>query len=155
MSSDTDPGSTNSGAAGSAPTAASGAIAPGQPVAPSSPTAPITSAAEPPTAETIAGDGFSALGLDPRLLHALAELGYEEATPVQREAMPPLLAGRDVLAEAPTGTGKTAAFALPALQRLAAAGGEPKAASVLVLVPTRELAMQVAEAIHRYGRELG
>src|SRR3954454_14389927 len=106
--------------------------------------------------EPLAGDGFSALGLDPRLLQTLGELGYEEATPVQREAMPPLLEGRDVLAEAPTGTGKTAAFALPALQRLVSDGvGRSAPVSVLVLVPTRELAMQVAEAIHRYGRDLG
>src|SRR4051812_6984003 len=106
--------------------------------------------------QAVAGDGFSALGLDPRLLHTLGELGYEEATPVQREAMPPLLEGRDVLAEAPTGTGKTAAFALPALQRLVSGGDRRAAAvSVLILVPTRELAMQVAEAIHRYGRDVG
>ena len=83
-------------------------------------------------------------------------LGYEEPTPVQLEAIPPLLAGRDVLAEAPTGTGKTAAFALPILQRLDAGGGLGRAGAgrtlALVLVPTRELAMQVAEAVHRYGR---
>ena len=58
-------------------------------------------------------DGFAALDLDPRLLRTIAALGYEEPTPIQREAIPPLLAGRDLLAEAPTGTGKTAAFALP------------------------------------------
>jgi ATP-dependent RNA helicase DeaD len=89
---------------------------------------------------------------------ALEELGYEEPTPIQREAIPPLLAGRDVLAEAPTGTGKTAAFTLPALQRLAdarAAGERPASPSMLVLVPTRELAMQVSEAVHRYGARLG
>ena len=92
------------------------------------------------------------------MLRTLEGLGYEEPTPVQREAIPPLLAGRDVLAEAPTGTGKTAAFALPILQRLAAAGGLGRAGEgrtlALVLVPTRELAMQVAEAVHRYGRGL-
>ncbi len=119
------------------------------------------------------GDGFAALGLDPRLLRTLVGLGYEEATPVQLAAIPPLLAGRDLLAEAPTGTGKTAAFALPILQRLATrmdadrdAGrpvdgrgaprdGRGSRPAALVLAPTRELAMQVAEAIHRYGRELG
>ncbi len=101
---------------------------------------------------------FAALGLGPALLETLAALGYEEPTPIQLEAIPPLLAGSDLLAEAPTGTGKTAAFALPILQRLTT-GGLGRAAAgtalVLVLVPTRELAMQVAEAIHRYGRGLG
>jgi ATP-dependent RNA helicase DeaD len=117
--------------------------------------------------------GFAALGLDERLLRTLASLGYEEPTPVQRAAIPPLLAGKDLLAEAPTGTGKTAAFALPILQRLAArldadrAAGKPvdgrgvpqdgrgSRPSTLVLTPTRELAMQVAEAMHKYGREIG
>ncbi len=101
---------------------------------------------------------FSALGLAPALLETLAGLGYEEPTPVQEAAIPPLLAGRDLLAEAPTGTGKTAAFALPILQRLAVEGlgrAEQGTALALVLVPTRELAMQVAEAVHRYGRVLG
>src|SRR5688572_28091216 len=104
-------------------------------------------------------DGFDALGLDERLLATLADLGYEEPTPVQREAIPPLLAGRDLLAEAPTGTGKTAAFALPLLHRLATARSADGRRSTrrpvaLVLVPTRELAMQVSEAIHRYGEKL-
>jgi ATP-dependent RNA helicase DeaD len=98
------------------------------------------------------GDGFAQFGLNASLLDCLTELGYEEPTPIQREAMPPLLAGRDVLAEAPTGTGKTAAFALPLLQRMhRAAEGVPGA---LILVPTRELAMQVGQAVHRYGRGL-
>src|SRR5690606_11085872 len=97
-------------------------------------------------------DGFAELGLRPELLECLAELGYEEPTPIQREAIPPLLAGRDLLAEAPTRTGQTAAFALPMLQGLAKTeGGAPAA---LILVPTRELAMQVAQAVHRYGRGL-
>jgi ATP-dependent RNA helicase DeaD len=100
-------------------------------------------------------DGFDALGLDARLLTTLAGLGYEEPTPIQREAIPPLLEGRDLLAEAPTGTGKTAAFALPTLQRITIGGAGPGSASALILVPTRELAMQVAEALHKYGRELG
>ena len=81
-------------------------------------------------------------------------LGYEEPTPIQAEAIPPLLEGRDLLGEAATGTGKTAAFALPLLQRISA-GGERGVPRALVLVPTRELAMQVSEAIHRYGRGLG
>ena len=97
---------------------------------------------------------FSDLGLAPELRDALAGLGYEEPTPIQREAIPPLLAGRDLLGQAATGTGKTAAFALPALARLAgtARDGAPAA---LVLVPTRELAIQVSEAFHRYGRGIG
>ncbi|MEO5884260.1 MAG: DEAD/DEAH box helicase [Candidatus Limnocylindrales bacterium] len=99
--------------------------------------------------------GFAGLELDPRLLTSIAALGYEEPTPIQREAIPPLLAGRDLLAEAPTGTGKTAAFALPTLQRIPIGAAGPGATSALVLVPTRELAMQVAEALMKYGRELG
>ncbi|MBA3235494.1 MAG: DEAD/DEAH box helicase [Chloroflexi bacterium] len=99
--------------------------------------------------------GFAELELDPRLLTSIAALGYEEPTPIQREAIPPLLAGRDLLAEAPTGTGKTAAFALPTLQRIPIGATGPGATSALVLVPTRELAMQVAEALMKYGRELG
>jgi ATP-dependent RNA helicase DeaD len=97
---------------------------------------------------------FADLGLRPELLGALSGLGYEEPTPIQREAIPPLLQGRDLLGQAATGTGKTAAFALPVLERIGrqAERGEPMA---LVLVPTRELAMQVSEAMHRYGRELG
>ena len=98
---------------------------------------------------------FADLGLVPELLASLSALGYEEPTPVQREAIPPLLEGRDLLGQAATGTGKTAAFALPILQRWTeerTAGGRPFA---LVLVPTRELAMQVAEAVHRYGKDLG
>ncbi len=97
--------------------------------------------------------GFAALGLRPEILSALAGLGYEEPTPIQSAAVPVLLAGRDLLGQAATGTGKTAAFALPILQRLAR-GGRP-APRALVLVPTRELAVQVAEAIGRYGRDLG
>jgi ATP-dependent RNA helicase DeaD len=98
---------------------------------------------------------FAGLGLAAPLLATLGELGYEEPTPIQREAIPPLLAGRDLLAQAPTGTGKTAAFALPALQALKVGRAPDDGASAIVLVPTRELAMQVAEAITRYGRDLG
>ena len=108
-----------------------------------------------PDAGTLLDGGFSSLGLDPRLLSALSSLGYEEPTPIQLQAIPPLLAGRDVLAQAAAGTGKTAAFALPMLDRLIREGGERKAVFGLVLVPTRELAMQVAEAVHRYGRGTG
>lgn len=97
---------------------------------------------------------FVDLGLRPELVNALSKLGYEEPTPVQREAIPPLLQGRDLLGQAPTGTGKTAAFALPLLQRLPEGRGS-RGPAALVLVPTRELAIQVSEAIHRYGRDLG
>ena len=106
----------------------------------------------PSTASTDASpQTFADLGLHPALLQALNDLGYEEPTPVQREAIPLLLEGHDLLGQAATGTGKTAAFALPLLQRLTEGkrGDRPVA---LVLVPTRELCMQVSEALHRYGR---
>ncbi|WP_249998833.1 DEAD/DEAH box helicase [Actinoplanes sp. M2I2] len=97
--------------------------------------------------------GFAGLGLRPELLHALVSLGYEEPTPIQRESIPPLLAGHDLVGQAATGTGKTAAFALPILQSLTSdRDGGPQA---LALVPTRELAEQVSQAVHRYGRDLG
>jgi ATP-dependent RNA helicase DeaD len=112
---------------------------------------PRTSA--PPPADQ--GPGFAALGLDPRLVDALAALGYEEPTPVQREAIPPLLAGRDVLGQAATGTGKTAAFALPLLHAVTPDADPRERTTGLILVPTRELAMQVAEAVHKYGKSLG
>jgi ATP-dependent RNA helicase DeaD len=106
---------------------------------------------------TATAEGFRALGLDDRLVETLAKLGYEEPTPIQRESAAPLLAGRDLIGQAATGTGKTAAFALPMLQRLLARGdaNDRPQPSALVLVPTRELAMQVSEAIHRYGRSVG
>ena len=99
--------------------------------------------------------GFAGLGLEPRVLAALVALGYEEPTPVQSAAIPPLIAGRDVLAQAATGTGKTAAFALPLLHILTPKAPPKERTTALILVPTRELAMQVAEAVHRYGKELG
>jgi ATP-dependent RNA helicase DeaD len=95
---------------------------------------------------------FADLDLRPEVQAALDALGYEEPTPIQAEAIPQLLAGRDVLGQAATGTGKTAAFALPLLERIAPGGTLPQA---LVLTPTRELAIQVAEAVHRYGKGLG
>ena len=98
--------------------------------------------------------GFAGLALRPELLQALTSLGYEEPTPIQREAIPPLLAGHDLLGQAATGTGKTAAFALPVLQGLAGSARDAGPAA-LVLVPTRELAEQVSQAVHRYGRDLG
>ena len=99
-------------------------------------------------------EGFAALGLDPRIVSALTDLGYEEPTPIQEQTIPPLIAGRDLLGQAATGTGKTAAFALPILQGILNAGRVPGPVAV-VLVPTRELAMQVAEAVHRYGKAIG
>jgi ATP-dependent RNA helicase DeaD len=100
--------------------------------------------------------GFAGIGLDPSILATLAELGYEEPTPIQREAIPILLAGRDILGQAATGTGKTAAFALPIVQHVASLSEKDRhAPSAFILVPTRELAMQVAEAIHKYGKSLG
>ena len=98
--------------------------------------------------------GFGELALRSELLQALSELGYEEPTPIQREAVPVLLEGRDLLGQAATGTGKTAAFALPLLQRVRR-DGEDRVVQALVLVPTRELAVQVSEAIHKYGTHLG
>jgi len=113
---------------------------------------PRSPAAPPPDDQS---PGFAALGLDPRLVDALAGLGYEEPTPVQRAAIPPLLAGRDVLGQAATGTGKTAAFALPLLHRVTPDADARSRTSALILVPTRELAMQVAEAVHKYGKSMG
>ncbi len=98
--------------------------------------------------------GFSDLGLRPELLKALTALGYEEPTPIQRETIPLLLQGRDLVGQAATGTGKTAAFALPILQLIERSQGKPTPVA-LVLVPTRELAVQVSEAMYKYGRELG
>ena len=93
------------------------------------------------------------MGLGEHLVKAVTALGYEEPTPIQREAIPPLLAGRDLIGQAGTGTGKTAAFALPLIARLlATASPHRRVLRGLVLVPTRELAMQVAEAIHKYSK---
>jgi len=97
---------------------------------------------------------FADLALRPELLRALGDLGYEEPTPIQREAIPPLLEGRDLLGQAATGTGKTAAFALPVLQRMSERESESGPVA-LILVPTRELAVQVSEAMHRYGKDMG
>src|SRR5215510_2418857 len=97
--------------------------------------------------------GFDALGLGDSLVKAVTALGYEEPTPIQREAIPHLLAGRDLIGQAGTGTGKTAAFALPLIDRLLEGTSTARRAPRgLILVPTRELAMQVAEAIHKYSK---
>jgi ATP-dependent RNA helicase DeaD len=105
-----------------------------------------------PTSSVAANRAFAELGLRPELLHTLSSLGYEEPTPIQRTAIPHLLEGKDVLGLAATGTGKTAAFALPLLQLMETGAEFP---SALILVPTRELAVQVAQAVHRYGKEMG
>jgi ATP-dependent RNA helicase RhlE len=97
---------------------------------------------------------FSSLGLSADLLRAVAEQGYEAPTPIQAQAIPAILEGRDLMASAQTGTGKTAAFTLPLLQRLAATPAPKGRVRVLVLVPTRELAAQVAESVRGYGRHL-
>ena len=104
---------------------------------------------------------FAELNLAPQILEALAACGYDQPTPIQAQTIPALLAGRDVIGSAQTGTGKTAAFVLPALHRLAQ-NPQPSAAKhrlasaprVLVLAPTRELAQQVAEQAVRYGQRL-
>ena len=134
------------------------------------PTSPVSEA-------TITTSAFADLGLDPRITATLTTLGYEEPTPIQQAAIPVLLEGRDVLGQAATGTGKTAAFTLPLIQRAALGAGvvggvvegaatdegaddaamdfERRGPAVLILVPTRELAMQVGEAVHKYGKGLG
>jgi len=94
---------------------------------------------------------FAQLGLAPPVLQAVEEVGYESPSPIQAESIPPLLAGRDLLGMAQTGTGKTAAFALPLLSRLDLSLKQPQ---LLVLTPTRELAIQVAEAMQTYARYL-
>ncbi len=112
-----------------------------------------------PTVPAVKASGFAALGLHDRLLEALAAEGYSEPTPIQAQAIPPALAGRDILGIAQTGTGKTAAFALPILHRLIAAampGSRPPAGRkprVLVLSPTRELASQIGESFATYGKK--
>ena len=100
---------------------------------------------------------FASLGLAPNLLKALTEEGYTTPTPIQAQAIPAVLKGVDLLGIAQTGTGKTAAFALPILQRLAADHRPPvrKTVRVLVLSPTRELASQIAESFKTYGRHQG
>ncbi|WP_278349878.1 DEAD/DEAH box helicase, partial [Marinobacter nauticus] len=103
----------------------------------------------PPEIQKIAT--FADLSLAEPVLQALNEVGYEKPSPIQAEAIPPLLQGRDVLGQAQTGTGKTAAFACPLLSRLDPGRLDPQ---VLVLTPTRELAIQVAEAFQRYASHI-
>src|SRR5215475_14577720 len=98
---------------------------------------------------------FETLGLSPALLRALADQGYAAPTPIQSAAIPVALSGRDLLAGAQTGTGKTAAFALPLLERLFVAAPAPngkRKPRALILTPTRELAAQVHDSIRAYAR---
>src|SRR5215217_4569976 len=105
--------------------------------------------ARPHEAETDDGPTFEQLGLNAALLKSIKDVGYEAPTPIQIEVIPALLAGRDVIAQAQTGSGKTAAFGLPIIDTI-----NPKLRHVqaLILCPTRELAIQVSEALHKYGR---
>ncbi len=102
----------------------------------------------PPTGPATA---FRDLGLSPAVLAAVVDAGYESPSPIQEQTIPVLLAGRDMIGQAQTGTGKTAAFALPILSRIEVRRGPPQA---IVLVPTRELAIQVAEAFQRYAAQI-
>ncbi|MFD0000418.1 DEAD/DEAH box helicase [Nocardia sp. NPDC127526] len=97
------------------------------------------------------GPSFADLGIDDRILRAIADVGYESPSPIQAATIPPLLDGADVVGLAQTGTGKTAAFAIPILMGLQVSGKSPRA---LVLAPTRELAIQVAEAFQRYSAHI-
>src|ERR671928_59982 len=95
---------------------------------------------------------FESLGLRPELVQAVLELGFEQATPIQANAIPALLEGRDVIGQAQTGTGKTAAFALPMLMYV---DPEQPEVQALVLTPTRELCIQVTQALRAYGERRG
>src|SRR5690606_26003588 len=94
---------------------------------------------------------FSTLGLHPSVLAAITAVGYEEPSPIQTKSIPLIMAGHDMIGQAQTGTGKTAAFALPILSRIDAARRE---AQVLVLAPTRELALQVATAFESFAAQM-
>src|SRR5919201_5314618 len=95
---------------------------------------------------------FADLGLSPEVLRAVEEVGYLEPTPIQAQAIPYVLMGRDVLGSAQTGTGKTASFTLPMLTILAAGRAKARMPRSLIIEPTRELATQVAESFDRYGK---
>ncbi|HWK61046.1 MAG TPA: DEAD/DEAH box helicase, partial [Eoetvoesiella sp.] len=98
---------------------------------------------------------FENLGLEPSILSAIAKTGFTEPTPVQLASIPKALQGKDLMVSAQTGSGKTAAFMLPALNRIAGMPANKGAGvQVLVLTPTRELAMQVADATKAYGAHL-
>src|SRR4051794_23001841 len=99
---------------------------------------------------------FKELGLSEAIVRAVTEQGYNTPTPIQKQAIPAVLAGGDLLAGAQTGTGKTAGFTLPILHRLSSAGTQPASAArpirTLILTPTRELAAQVEESVRTYGK---
>ncbi|MBI5799946.1 MAG: DEAD/DEAH box helicase [Verrucomicrobia bacterium] len=97
---------------------------------------------------------FNALNLDANILRAIADAGYTEPTPIQTQAIPHILSGHDMIGIAQTGTGKTAAFTLPILTKLAATDGQARGTRVLVLAPTRELVVQIEENIRAYGKHL-
>src|ERR1044071_1991736 len=96
---------------------------------------------------------FQSLGLDTRILRAVTEAGYTAPTPIQVAAIPPIIAGQDVIGIAQTGTGKTAAFTLPILTKLAALPPQPpRATKVLIIAPTRELVVQIEENVKAYAK---
>ena len=97
---------------------------------------------------------FTTLGLGPKLLQSISDAGYTQPTPIQTAAIPRLLAGRDLIGIAQTGTGKTAAFVLPLLERIAAHPQQTRNARALIVAPTRELALQIDEHVHMLGRHL-
>jgi len=98
---------------------------------------------------------FQQLGLEARIIRAVREAGYTEPTPIQSAAIPPVLAGHDLIGIAQTGTGKTAAFTLPMLTKLAAQPAGPRRATrALILAPTRELVVQIEENVRIYGKHL-
>ena len=123
----------------------------GQPATQAEQTTTTEAPAATPTAEPAADPAqeFAALGLGPDSLRAIHDLGFGEPTPIQRQTIGELLAGRDVIGQAPTGTGKTAAFGLPIVERLDVNQLAPQA---LIIVPTRELCIQVSEAMHNLGK---
>ena len=103
------------------------------------------------TATATKVQSFDELSLIPAVLDSLKDLGYETPTPIQAKTIPPILDGRDIIGQAQTGTGKTAAFALPVLSQIDISNTSPQA---LVLAPTRELALQVAEAFQGYASHM-
>ena len=111
--------------------------------------APIPQPAETPTDQP---DAFAALGLSPAVLNAVRDAGYRQPTPIQTQAIPHILARRDVLGSAQTGTGKTASFTLPLIDILAAGRAKARMPRSLILEPTRELAAQVSENFETYGK---
>src|SRR6476661_7520796 len=97
---------------------------------------------------------FNTLGLEPRILQAVQEAGYTEPTPIQVQAIPQVMAGHDLIGIAQTGTGKTAAFTLPILTKLAAQPAARRGVRALVIAPTRELVVQIDENVRAYGKHL-